>query len=94
MFKITIIGAGSMGFSVNFFKDFLLDGDLRESGEITLMDISKERLDHAVTLIGILMKELKVEAKISATTDLEEALTNAKYIVTVLRAGTPRMQDL
>ncbi len=94
MFKITIIGAGSMGFSVNFFKDFLLDGNLRERGEITLMDISKERLDHAVTLIGILMKELKVSAKISATTDLEEALTNAKYIVTVLRAGTPRMQDL
>ena len=94
MFKIAVIGAGSVGFSLNFFKDFLLDGDLRERGEITLMDISEERLNHAVTLLKILMKELKAETKISATLDLEKALTGAKYIVTVIRAGKTRMQDL
>lgn len=94
MFKVALIGAGSIGFSLNFFKDFLLDGNLRERGEIALMDISKERLDHAVTLLGILMRELRVEAKISATTDLKEALSGARYIVTVIRAGKTVMQDL
>ena len=94
MFKIAIIGAGSIGFSLNFFKDYLLDGDLRERSEIALMDISEERLNHAVTLLKILMRELKVNANISATLNLEEALTDARYIVTVIRAGSVRMQDL
>ena len=78
MFKIAIIGAGSIGFSLNFFKDYLLDGDLRERSEIALMDISEERLNHAVTLLKILMRELKVNANISATLNLEEALTDAR----------------
>ena len=94
MFKIAIIGAGSIGFSLNFFKDYLLDGDLRERSEIALMDISEERLNHAVTLLKILRRELKVNAEITATLDLEKALSNARYIVTVIRAGQTRMQDL
>ena len=94
MFKIALIGAGSIGFSLNFFKDFLLDGNLRERAEIALMDISEERLNHAVTLIEILMKKLNCKATITASTRLEEALAGAKYIVTVIRAGTPAMQDL
>ena len=94
MFKIALIGAGSIGFSLNFFKDFLLDGNLRERSEIALMDISEERLNHAVTLIEILMKKLNCKANITASTRLEEALAGAKYIVTVIRAGTPAMQDL
>ena len=94
MFKVAIIGAGSIGFSLNFFKDYLLDGNLRERSEIALMDISKERLDHAVTLLNILMRELKVSAKITATLNLEEALSNARYIITVIRAGKTVMQDL
>ena len=67
MFKIAVIGAGSVGFSLNFFKDFLLDGDLRSRGEIALMDISAERLGHAVTLVKILMEKLNTKAKITAT---------------------------
>ena len=94
MFKVAIIGAGSIGFSLNFFKDYLLDGNLRERSEIALMDISKERLDHAVTLLNILMRELNVSAKITATLNLEEALSNARYIITVIRAGKTVMQDL
>ena len=88
MFKIAVIGAGSVGFSLNFFKDFLLDGDLRSRGEIALMDISAERLGHAVTLVKILMEKLGAAAKITATTNLEEALSGAKYIITVIRTGT------
>ena len=94
MFKIAVIGAGSVGFSLNFFKDFLLDGDLRERGEIALMDISAERLSHAVALVKILMEKLHAQAKITATLNLEEALSGAKYIITVIRAGKPSMEKL
>ena len=94
MFKIAVIGAGSVGFSLNFFKDFLLDGDLRERGEIALMDISAERLSHAVALVKILMDKLHAQAKITATLNLEEALSGAKYIITVIRAGKPSIEKL
>ena len=94
MFKIAVIGAGSVGFSLNFFKDFLLDGNLRERGEIALMDISEERLGHAVTLVKILMEKLHAQAKITATLNPEEALSGAKYIITVIRVGKPSMEKL
>ena len=46
MSKIAIIGAGGVIFTRNFINDILLDRQLRQC-KVSLMDISRERLDHA-----------------------------------------------
>ncbi len=92
MTKITLIGAGSVGFTRNFLKDFLQDESLRETTEITLMDISKERLAQASEFARMFAGTLHAEFRCRATTDLAEALDGAKYVVTVIRTGELKHQ--
>lgn len=87
MKKIVIIGAGGVTFSQNFIKDFLLDGQLRDKYEISLMDIDQERLDVALEAADITAEALNIKYKRSATTNLRKALENAQYVLTVFRSG-------
>ena len=92
MAKIALIGAGSVGFTRNFLKDFLYDEKLREQSEIFLMDISAERLHLASEYARIYSDALNIPIRCHATTDLREALSGANYVVTVIRSGELKHQ--
>ena len=94
MKKIVIVGAGGVTFSQNFVRDFLLDDSLRNSYEISLMDIDQERLDIAVEAADIVAEALGVSYTRSATTDLKTALLYAAFVLTVFRCGDLCHQEL
>ncbi|NLF93889.1 MAG: alpha-glucosidase/alpha-galactosidase [Oligosphaeraceae bacterium] len=85
--KITLIGAGSVGFTRNLLRDLLHDQSLRENTHLTLMDISEQRLGYAMEYARIYAAALQVPLRCSATTDLSAALDGADYVVTVIRTG-------
>lgn len=87
MSKIVIVGAGGVIFAQKMITDILLEPELRKS-EIALMDINSERLEHALFVSERTAKQLGVEANFSATTDLECAVKNANFVITLFRVGT------
>ncbi len=84
--KITIVGAGSHVFARRLIADALQWPSLRDS-TITLMDIDQGSLDTMATLARKMVKQLGVGARIEATTDLEEALTDTDYVSVSIRVG-------
>lgn len=94
MQRIVIVGAGGAGFSQNFIRDFLLDDKLRDKFEISLMDINEERLQVAVEAADITADVLGVKYIRTATTNLKEALKDAKYVLTVFRCGDLCHQEI
>ncbi|HIE18670.1 TPA: alpha-glucosidase/alpha-galactosidase, partial [Candidatus Bathyarchaeota archaeon] len=83
--KILIIGAGSH-FTLGLFGDFFRVNDLWGS-ELVLMDIDEERLGVITKVIQRIVKSRKVDLRIDATTNLDEALENADFIILTIRSG-------
>lgn len=91
--KIVLIGAGSAVFSLSMIKDICLTPGLQGS-TVCLVDINQERLDAAYNLCVRYAKELGMELDITKTTDREEGLVGAEYVVnTALACNHQRMQD-
>jgi len=84
--KIVIIGAGSHVFSRNLITDFLSYPELRNS-TITLMDIDRERLSLIKAFAEKLVSQHKFETRIESTTDRQEALKDANYVIVSIRVG-------
>ncbi|HXW01423.1 MAG TPA: alpha-glucosidase/alpha-galactosidase, partial [Anaerolineae bacterium] len=84
--KITLIGAGSAVFTRNLCSDILLTPALQES-TITLMDIDSARLAQARDLVQALIDRRGLKAKIKATTDRQQAIQGADYVVTTFQQG-------
>lgn len=84
--KISVIGAGSGMFSLNLIKDLCLTPNLRDS-EICFMDIDPERLEAAYTLCKRYSEETGVELLITKTTDREECLQGADFILNTVLIG-------
>jgi alpha-galactosidase len=84
--KIVIIGAGSHVFSRNLITDFLSYPELRNS-TITLMDIDKERLSLIKAFAEKLVSQHDFETRVESTTDRQEALKDANYVIVSIRAG-------
>lgn len=93
MAKVVLIGAGGVIFAQNFIKDILTSEALKDS-EIILMDIDNGRLNNAVIFANKISEKLGIDANISATTNLEKAITKADYVITMFRVGTLEHQRL
>ena len=86
MAKIVLIGAGSHSFSKNLITDIISYPELRDS-TVTLMDIAKEPLELATSLAVKLVKQQGFNTKIESTTDRQEALKGANYVIVAIRVG-------
>jgi alpha-galactosidase len=85
--KITIIGAGSVGFTRRMIADILTVPQLQNI-EIALMDIDNHSLE---MVFNILERDIKAngldKVKLIKTTNRREALKNARYIFSFIRVG-------
>ena len=84
--KITLIGAGSVVFTRNLCSDILLTPALQGS-TITLMDIDPARLAQARDLVQAIVERRGLQAHIEATTDHQEAVQDADYVITTFQQG-------
>ena len=78
--KITIIGAGSVVFSLGLVKDLCLTGSLKGS-KVCFMDINEERLDVVYRLAGRYAVDLSADLEFERTLDREEALREADFVI-------------
>ncbi|MFS4447378.1 hypothetical protein [Maribacter sp. 2307UL18-2] len=85
MVKIAYIGAGSLQFGPIIVQDILMSTTLCKNGlEIHLMDIEKNHLDHVVKHGEYVNEKLKRQAHIIATTDRDEAIKGADFVICAL----------
>ncbi|HHX44406.1 MAG TPA: alpha-glucosidase/alpha-galactosidase [Chloroflexi bacterium] len=86
--KVTVIGAGSVQFSIGVVKDLCLTENLAGS-HVTLMDIDEERLETIHKLAERYVKELGGSLTFDRTTDRRRALQDADFVINT--AGKERM---
>lgn len=85
-FKITFIGAGSIGFTRGLLRDLLAVKEFYNI-EVAFTDISEKNLEMVRALCQRDIDENDLAIKIFATTDRREALRNAKYVICTIRVG-------
>jgi alpha-galactosidase len=88
--KIVTIGAGSIVWGPTINTDFLVNPEL-DGAELVLMDINAETLDLVQRFLERLIRENGFKKTITATTDLEEALRDADYVLTAISVGGDRL---
>ena len=84
--KVTVIGAGSVGFTRGMMRDILAVPELRDT-EITFMDISERNLDMVYQLVKRDIESAGLPAKVRATTNQREAVRGANYVFSFVRVG-------
>lgn len=85
-FKITFIGAGSIGFTRGLLRDLLSVKEFNGI-EVAFTDINEHNLQMVTELCQRDIRENNLAIKISATTDRREALRGAKYVICTIRVG-------
>jgi len=85
-FKITIIGAGSVGFTKKLCQDILKVPEF-EDIEIALTDINAHNLDMIAQIIRRIVDVNRLKTRITATTDRRSALEGARYVMCCVRIG-------
>jgi len=83
--KVTFIGAGSLGFARRLIIDVLNCPAMRDT-HFCLMDVDPKRLDYTRRIGERIIREQKMPAKVTATTDRREALRDADFVVIMLLA--------
>jgi alpha-galactosidase len=84
--KIAMIGAGSIGFTRRLMHDILAIPELVDT-TFAFMDISASNLDMVMQLAQRDIDANKLPAKIIATTNQRDAITDADYIICMIRQG-------
>jgi len=85
MIKIAYIGAGSLQFGPIIVQDILMSEILCQNDlEIHLMDIEKDHLSHVVKHGDYVSKKLNRNVKIIATTDRDQAIKDADFVICAL----------
>lgn len=84
--KITMIGAGSVVFTLNLLGDILAFPELAEA-EIALMDIDPERLRIAEIMARKVASSLNAHPTITAYADRKAALEGANYAINTIQVG-------
>jgi alpha-galactosidase len=84
--KITMIGAGSIGFTRRLIQDICTVPEL-QNAEFALTDISKENLAMVHQLAKRDIKANGLAAKVTATTNRRKALEGANYVFSFVRVG-------
>jgi len=91
--KIAIIGAGSAVFSINLVKDICINENFKGS-TVVLMDINEKRLAGIHRLCKKYAEELNYDLNVEKTTDREEALRGADFVLHVaLDYGHDRLRE-
>ena len=85
-FKLTIIGAGSVGFTKKLVSDLLKVPEFADV-EIALTDINAHNLDMIAQIIRRIVAVNNLPIKVTATTDRRAALAGARYVMNVVRIG-------
>lgn len=83
---IPIVGAGSLNWGRQIALDLLLDTTL-DGAEIRLMDIDSDRLNLVYRYVSDACAAFGWKKTVTATTDLNEALTHATHVVTGISVG-------
>ena len=86
MARITVIGAGSMGFTRGLVRDVLTFPSLADA-TISLMDVNPERLDFAYRAVKRIVELGGYPAKVEATLDRAEAVKDADAVLCTILAG-------
>lgn len=86
-FKITFIGAGSIGFTRELLADILAVDEFRNGVEIAFTDINPDNLRMVTELCQRDIDENGIDIRIEATLDRRKALKNAKYVINCVRIG-------
>lgn len=86
MAKITFVGAGSVVFTKELLGAIFNFPALVNS-DIALHDINDRRLDAAKTMARLFVNTTGGKGKITATTDLDEALRGANYVINTVAVG-------
>ncbi|MDB5084610.1 MAG: glycoside hydrolase family 4, partial [Bacilli bacterium] len=84
--KIVIIGAGSAQFSAGIVRDLCVNPGLQGS-HVVLMDIDEKRLDMITRLAQRLTRELQAGLTFSKTTNRQEALQGADFVINTAQVG-------
>jgi len=84
--KVTVIGAGSVGFTRGICRDIMCVPELQDT-EFAFMDINERNLDMVYQLMKRDIECAGLPAKVSATTNRREALKDADYIFSFVRVG-------
>ncbi|MCM8785334.1 MAG: alpha-glucosidase/alpha-galactosidase [Candidatus Omnitrophica bacterium] len=84
--KITIIGAGSLGFTKRFILDILSFPNLRNI-IIALNDIDQERLNLITKWTYTLKKQENLNIEILSSTDRKDIINDSDYIINTIRVG-------
>ena len=84
--KIAMIGAGSIGFTRRLVQDILAVPELADTN-FTFMDISQQNLEMVTQLCQQDIEANNLPAKIAATLDQREAITDSDYIICTIRQG-------
>lgn len=87
-YRITFIGAGSTVFALNLLKDICWYDSLTDI-DIVLFDIDADRLSTTLTASRHLLKKAdpKRRLEVRATTDRDEALRNADFVLVMFQIG-------
>ncbi len=86
MAKIVFVGAGSSKFVREVVVDLVSFPELRRS-HICLMDIDQERLERSEKIVRKIIGDLKIDARLEATTDQRRALDGANYVLITIMVG-------
>ncbi|MFH1453178.1 MAG: 6-phospho-beta-glucosidase [Armatimonadota bacterium] len=84
--KLTIIGGGST-YTPELISGIIENNDKLNVTAVFLMDTDKERLDILSSFTKRMLNEKKSPIEVFATTDLEEALLGAHFVLTQIRVG-------
>lgn len=93
MVKITIIGAGSIVFSVRLISDLVMTPGLHQS-KVVLMDIDKHRLNAVYCLATRYAKEKGVKLEFEKTTSREQALKGADFVINTAFVGGYKQMEI
>ena len=85
-FKVTIIGAGSVGFTKTLISDLLHVPEFVDC-EFALTDLNEHNLSMIKEIIDKIVAVNKLPAKVTATTNRREAITGARYVMSCVRVG-------
>ncbi|MBV9858298.1 MAG: alpha-galactosidase [Streptosporangiaceae bacterium] len=87
MTQVTFVGAGSVEFTRNVVTDLCGYPEFRNRLQLTLYDISAERLAHAERLASRISAQLGAGAAVTATRDRRAALAGAGYVINEVQVG-------
>lgn len=84
--KVTMIGAGSLGFTRRLMHDILSIPELADT-RFSFTDVSQENLEKVTSLCQRDIRENRLPAAIESTPDRKKALEGADYVITTFRHG-------